>query len=612
MWLAWPGYIHIDAPHSLLLNKNNWHPVFITYLLEFFYQFSGPHVYYFLCLILIPFYLSLLIFFYAFWHRFHSYYAGLLLCPAFIGNIFFQNFVLHSSSLSPMWIFLCYALTFYRLLNPIQGKTVNILYSCFTAFVFFIALWLRHNALIQLYPLVFIWLAQLNNHFHFSLKKIFALFVFLSFGIIGTSIFIPKALQKYPSYPAQHIILHQIAGACVPSNDLSCFKESWYQPNVPKDKVKNEYMNNLFFADRFSILQAQYQVFKGEKLEGLYTKWLHSIFKHPYNYTAHLLRFLKQMWSKPVEIENKNHIQNTRFCEEGSWLDGRYDIKFPPHERCLQLSQQKSDIYNLLRRNLPFISTLTFILLSFICSFLSGYLLWKYKKNILLLYTFILSSTGILSYILFCIFSPTDSYRYVHPALICPLSALIGLLAYFCTITDIKSLFKRFFKNHLVKGIALIMLCILLHALYLSIYHPTARIDFETKAQDDNQVFRVFAKDTPTGTPKLLTWIPWWMENNNSFGYVYESNKKKAYFEVHVFRPSSITIRVIGDDVLDGQNSRMNTKVQLKSVKINGQEVLDIPKTIWHDAPFNYTYHAQANERIYVETIWDTVKEETE
>lgn len=435
LWLAWPGYIHNDTPHSLLLTKDNWHPIIIVYALQFLYWIGGVHVYHMLLLIMVPFYLAVFVLFYTLWKRFRSYWSGLALLPIFIANIFFQNFVLHSSSLSPMWIFLCYALSFYPLLNPIRGKIKNILYYAIILLVFSLSLLSRHNAIVQLFPLGVVWLFQLEQVYHLSLKKYFFFIFMILFYTIGVSVGVPKLLQARPSNPAQHIILHQIAGACVPADDDTCFKTEWYQQNADWEKVKNEYKNNPFFADRFSTLQSQYQVFKGEKLKGLYGMWIKSIFRHPYNYAKHVLCFLKRMWGNPVDIENIRDIQRQQFCDgANNWLDGRYGISFPKNEKCITLTKGKTKVYSFLRRYLPFVPTCVFVLISVFGVFLSGGLFLKKDKNILLLFAFATSFFGIASYILFAVFSPTDYYRYMHPALILPIFSVIGICAYYATL----------------------------------------------------------------------------------------------------------------------------------------------------------------------------------
>ena len=89
-WLAWPGYIHVDTPHSLLLAKDNWHPIIVVYLLQFFYWLLGTHVYYMLLFNLVPLYLGLFVFVLAFYQKFRTKWTFLFLFPALIGNIFFR------------------------------------------------------------------------------------------------------------------------------------------------------------------------------------------------------------------------------------------------------------------------------------------------------------------------------------------------------------------------------------------------------------------------------------------------------------------------------------------------------------------------------------------
>ena len=172
-------------------------------------------------------------------------------------------------------------------------------------------------------------------------------------------------------------------------------------------------------------------MFKGEKLDGLYGMWLKAILKHPYYYSVHVLRFLKRMWFKPVDIENAQDIQRRKFCsQKNNWLDGRYGISFSKKERCLMLAKEKNKVYRVLRKHLPFIPTIAFVIVSFIGMLYSGFLFLKKDKNSLLLFSLVCSGSGIISYIVFAVFSPTDYYRYMHPALILPILSVIGIAAY--------------------------------------------------------------------------------------------------------------------------------------------------------------------------------------
>ena len=586
IWMAWPGYIHVDTPHSLLLTKDNWHPIIIVYLLQFFYWLFGVHVYYMLLFNLVPFYLGLFIFVLAFYQKFRTKWALLFLFPAFIGNIFFQNFVLHSSSLSPMWIFLLYAIVFYAVLNPIQGRIKQILFYGVTGIIFVLTLLSRHNAIVQVFPIAILWVVQLSLRYSFSKKKVFGVFLIATLVTLSVSVFIPRQLQSRKSYPAQHILLHQMAGACVPADDSSCFKEEWYQVGSDWEKVKSEYQNNLFFADRFSTLQGQYRVFRGDKLEGLPKMWMWAILKHPYFYLQHVMRFVKQMWLKPVDIENIDLVQRNWFYDESDWLDGRFGVSFPKEERHIQFTPEKTIIYKWLRQHLPFISNFAAIGLVWFCAVFSFILLLKKRKEILLWYIFLISGCGGVGYILFAMFSPTDYYRYMHPGLASAIASVIGLLIYGSSKTH----FKRKIKiSPLCWGMVLLGLAIIGHAVYANLFQPIGRIYIETTG--DQRFFDVYAiknRKAWVQDEAKLKWWPWWMEDGKVYGRVFESDQKEAHLDIHVYQVCELTIKLLGSDVVDSKGRRLNPKVTYSSFKIDGQEILSQPQTVWHDNQFEH------------------------
>ena len=600
-WLAWPGFIHNDTPHSVLLIKDNAHPVILAYTLELLYKLFGTHIYYMLLMNLVPFYLGLFIFSWAFYKKFHSFWALSVLGLAGIGNIFFQNFIMHSSSLSPMMIFLVFALVFYAVLNPIRGRIKRALFWGFTGCIFLFALMTRHNAFVQIAPLVILGLAFFNKKHPLSLFTNIILLCLSCLLIIGWSVGIPKLLQRIPSYPAQHIFLHQIAGACVPANDATCFKDEWYQPGANFEKVKQEYRDWPFWADRFSTLQPRYQVFKGNNLEGLCFMWFRAIFKYPLYYLHHVFRFLTKMWFQPVSFESENYLQrkmtDTFFY---SWFQKSH-LNFPSNEHQIVFTQTKIKLYATLWDALPIIPTIFWILILFYAFGRSCLSLKRHPENTLLWYIFATAGGGIAGSFIFTLFSPTAFYRYIHPVCVSALAALFGTIAYFLTQR------KKTIQIHpFLKACLLIGICFWIHAVYLCFYRPLARIDFETPKQQTNpfEVYVVPARNTKISPQEIkLIWTPWWMEQYHIYGRAFESNKGVAHLNLHIFSPSEIKIILRGEDSIDSKDRRLNKKVSFYSLKINNVEVLQEPQIIWHDHPFIYTLQGSPG-LVQIDAAW--------
>ena len=599
-WLAWPGFMHDDSPHSVLLVKDNWHPIILTYVLEKLYKTFGVHIYYMLFFNLIPFYLGLFIFSYAFYKKFRSLWAFAVLGITGIGNIFFQNFIMHSSTISPMVIFLLYALIFYAILNPIKSPLKRILFWGFCGCVFLFSLLTRHNACVQIGPLIFVGLAYFNQKHPLSLIKNILLLFLGMILIIGWSFGIPKTLQRVPSYPTQHIFLHQIAGACIPADDATCFKEEWYQPGASFETVKEEYRNWPFFADRFSTLQPQYHVFQRGKLKDLSYYWGKAIIKHPGYYLQHIFRFLVRMWFMPISIESGSFIQrpitNTFF---NHWLQIS-PFSFPEQEKQITFTPKKIQFYATLRDIFPMIPTIIWITILWGCFSLSVFYLKHFRTNILLWYIFATASGGIAGSILFTIFSPVDYYRYIHPICVSALATLLGTVAYI-----IKKREQPIHVPLFIKGIFILTICFVLHAAYRDFFYPLARIDFEA-AKQESPPFEIYVPSAPEtsgekGTP--LTWIPWWMDTHGIYGRVFETSGNHAQLTIDILSPCEIRIFLRGTDSSDSKNRRFNEKVTYTSVKINGNEILTDPATVSHDFPFVYVLQGEPG-LVKLETSW--------
>lgn len=432
LWLGFPGF-HIigDTYGSIALIKDNWHPVFIPYVLELLYTLFGKHLYYLYLWNLVPFYLGLLFLVWGFYLRFRSLWALGLLFPIFVGNIYFQNFVQYHSFALPMLLFCAYSMVLFALLVPVRFP--RLLWGAIFVVLFFALLW-RHNAIFSVFPisfvLVYVWLQDRGldpKTFARSFGKgiVLAAIICLSIATI-----VPKLLTKGVAYPTNATLLHQIAGACVPADDASCFKQEWYLPNKGWEDVKALYTSNLLYADVFNVPWAHDDLrpIPHGKIEGLKRQWILAIVKHPINFLAHEMRFLKAMWIQaPGWIFDSAKLQEK---PTHPWhIEATKD--FPKNEQSITLSPLQTKIYDFLYTHKLMFNHIYGVLLSLFV-LLACFVLWIYTPKMrspLLLFSFSAAFAGFFSALFIVAFTPVTETRYMSPVLPLGIVACIGLVA---------------------------------------------------------------------------------------------------------------------------------------------------------------------------------------
>lgn len=438
-WLGFPGF-HIigDTYGSIALIKDNWHPVFIPYVLELLYAIFGKHLYYLYLWNLMPFYAGLLFLVWGFYLRFRSLWALLLLFPIFIGNIYFQNFVQYHSFALPMLLFCAYSMVLFALLVPVRHP--RLLWGAIFVVLFFALLW-RHNAIFSVFPisfvLAYVWLQDRgldSRSFVRSFVKATALAAIICLGI---ATIVPKLLTKGVAYPTNATFLHQIAGACVPADDSSCFKQEWYLPNKGWEDVKALYTSNLLNADPLNVPWAydELRPIPYGKIEGLKRQWILAIVKHPINFLAHEMRFLKAMWwQSPGWIFDSTKLQEK---PTHPWhIEASKD--FPQNEQSITLSPLQTKIYDFLYTHKLTLNHIYGVLLSLFV-LLTSLVLWRFKpkmRSSLLVFSFSASFAGFFSALFIVAFTPVTETRYMSPVLPLGIIACVGLVAALLYIRD--------------------------------------------------------------------------------------------------------------------------------------------------------------------------------
>ncbi len=601
-WLFYPGYLSVDWGGYLLPSLesyfSNWHPVIYPFSLLKLSNIFGYHIWYSLLFNLIPFYLGVYTLVLSFWKKFHSQWCWLGLLPICVGNIFFNNIIMHGSFSSPMLIFLLWTIVLYQILVDINLK--NTIITCI-AFIF--ATISRHNALIQVYPIFFIYswiIVQKSRPSHKLLKYISWCFLFAGLTL-AVSIGIPSLLKEGRSYPSNHVFLHQIAGACVPSNDESCFKPEWYEEGRSFDDVKLEYQAYPLLADKMTWKSVEKHPFRAGKLDDLSKLWLHSIIKHPSSYIKYVGSFIVQMWhanslDAQISFKEKNRCIRSSDCIK--LVD-----KYLSNEIFYETPVQKVQILNLLKEIFPQIPTLFYITLNYVLFIISGVLFYK-RRDFLLLYTLSSSIAGVAGSIIFCIFTPATLPRYIYPVIISTLTSTISIVLHFCTKTPIlecnieKTNFKEMIKKN-KKALIVISILIILYSVYAYINTPLkARADVYAP-YNDTPYFVVHQNNVPQPA-KEAAWMPKW----GNRGVVVQENGHKTTFSITALQGADITIALRGPDERNAAGKRIEKWVEYTSFKINGKPAISSHKTVWHDKPLIYILKAKKDKVYNIELKW--------
>ena len=591
-WLFYPGYLVYDWSHLLIYNfpLNDWHPVIYPFLLKYISNYFGYHIYYPLLFNLIPFYLGLYVLTLGLWKKYSSKKCLLGLLPVFIANIYFYNIVGHSSFSSPMFIFLLWAIVLYQILIGITR--IN---SIFLFIAFLFAILSRHNALIQVYPIFFIYsyliVSKLKSSSYLLLKYIGLLIAFAGFSIL-LAIGIPRLLKNEQSYPANHTFLLQIAGACVPHNDESCFNKDWYRNEKNYTDVEELYKAHPLFADK--MVFGANSPFPIKKMEGLSSLWVEAIIKYPSDYLEHIHKYIKKMWHQPalqwdVFIATKNHCLTP---SEADLLTGKYSES----ELFYEAPKFKIKVYNFLKKLLIEVPTIFFISLSYILFVVTGILFIK-KRDILLLFSLSSSIAGIAGSIIFCMFTPTIDSRYIYPVLISSLMSVIGIIVWLChnkiTVFTINA------KVSVRKIIAITTVFVLLYGIYNYFYGSlTARVDVFASYTDE-PTFIIQQKDISKPTEEAN-----WMFKGGNRGVVITEHGNNMTFTIVALQNVDINIVLRGPYILNSKNEVLESWVKYTSFKINGLSAIFENKNVWHNEPFKYVLHAQKNQTYTIQLKW--------
>lgn len=449
-WLGFPGYIlDHDTFRVFKFELSNFGPIMNSLFIGLITLLFGKHTYYLFLLNTITLYLGIFFLVLGLYVRFRSVFAITPLFIAFIGNIYLSNFISMNYILMANFIFCAYCVIFFIILaNERISKNLKIALWIFVCVLLFLGLLWRHNAIFTAYPAFFIIIYMFLKSYKLDCKVFIKRYIgFLSLSAVlclAIVLGIPKAIQKryndYMQYPANHLLLLQIAGACVPSDDDSCFKDEWYYfdgkaQSIGTDfqRVKQAYNSNPLNGDFYGCNDV---IFECGTHYGLTNAWIKAIIKHPKNFLAHEMRFFKAMWYQNPRDDDINGfarstIKSPKLLQEkapDTYRSGLLE-KYPQNERSITLTPLQEDIYTFLWRYLPVINHAFWVSLGFLALVISSYFIVKLKSDkMLFVFAFSCALSSFASAFIIAAMAIVPYSRYMSPIPILSAIAFIGLL----------------------------------------------------------------------------------------------------------------------------------------------------------------------------------------
>lgn len=307
----------------------------------------------------------------------------------------------------------------------------------------FLGLLWRHNAIFSAFPAFFIIAYLLLKDLDSTLWR-YASFIALSAILcVSLAIELPKMLSKPYLVASKHLYLLQIAGACVPANDASCFDDEWYIFEgiavAYFDKVKKAYNSNPMDGD---LYLCQNGIFECGKLKGLKSAWIRAILKHPHNFLAHESRFFKAMWWQNPRDDDEfeqtpSVIKPPQIIQEAPNDFKRNILQkwgYPQNEWHITFSPMREKIYTALYNHLPVLNHAIFIAIGFVLLIFSTFEIFRVRKQkgdkSLLIFTFATALTTFASAFIIAAMAIVTHSRYMSPVPIFSVIALVGFVAF--------------------------------------------------------------------------------------------------------------------------------------------------------------------------------------
>lgn len=425
-WVGYPGLLNPD----MLIHYDNafegWHPPFLTVIIKGLRAVGGDHLWYFSLLNSLMFFIGVWFLFATFYLRYNSLKAFMLFPILFLGDLILPLPSMFNNILVASFLFLLYGMVFFYIGVPhkysrLIGWSIFLL-AC-------VGTLLRQTAIFSVAPVAFILVyhnARLKQrHWFWGFVSLFGILT----AFVSVAILIPQLLCTHQSHPEQHILLHQMSGACVPAGDTSCFRTEWYENGKDFQQLVHLYNTQPLNADPLSAPWGKNRIFKTGLNISIIHDWLPALIKYPRNFWKHEKRFWRAFFDTTEPFQKRIGI-NAQIAQSHAFLKSDMIAweRFPESEWDGKISPMRSAIYDTLNSHLPVVGrwyVLGILLELFI---LSGLALFRHR-NVLLAFIFWTSGAGLATLFINIFFVPVPLSRYVMPSVYLMAIACIGCMA---------------------------------------------------------------------------------------------------------------------------------------------------------------------------------------
>ena len=441
-YLCFPGYFQNYDNYEIMYKGyrgiyNNWHPVIISIVLRIIYNIFGFDSYYIFLINLLLWYSGLYLIIISLYLKFKNKYVIFLFLISFIANIFFTMVIYYKDTTASLIIWFALSIIFFQSVYIIKNKFIFILSKIFSIFLLLVGMLWRHNFIVTVYPLFFLFITinkkiiDVNKYKKFLVGFAFILATILIFISNNFHLLFENGKKNY----SNHIFLLQIAGCAVNSGDYSLIPDNWYIKGRDMFDVQKIYNENKLNGDRLVTIWNENAPFEYGNLENLKKVWIKYIIKYPISYLKHILNYTKYIWKVPIYILDVDEVQliRSRSDYRGAYFEKDEEFFNALKNKYIVFTPLKEKIYSILYTILPNINILLFIFIS-ILLFITSIIMFMNKiYNNFLLFTFFTSLSSFATAMIVALFTPVISYRYIHPVVSI---TIISLISFFTFIFD--------------------------------------------------------------------------------------------------------------------------------------------------------------------------------
>lgn len=466
-WLFFPGYYQYWDTSEVIWrayteNYDNWRPIIISLVLRILYSIFGYDTYYLFLINILSWFIGLYLIIVSLYTKFKNKLVILLIFLSFLGNIFFTKINSEKDFTATLILWLSLSIIFYSITGNIKNHKILFFTKALSIFIALIALLWRHNFIVTVYPILFIYLfiniEKINNVKKFILSIISIMFVLGISLIIMVKIFplffIDEDMAKTATY---HTFLIQISACAVDSNDSNLIPKNWYLDGRNFEDVKK-----IYNTERGSVLADLYAVnfdrnapFKilppnPNIKKNIKKVWVKAIISHPISYMKHIYNYAKYIFTTE---DWSTFLRKLNYRFDPEYIQQTYKFPFMSneyynsiHNKNIQFDKNKEKIYSFFYRYLPDINISFFVILSFVLFFISLFCMFKFNNNFLI-FSFLVSFSSAATCIIVLLFSPAPLYRYISPVVHIFIISLISFITFIYDIGGLKIFIKKLRSN---------------------------------------------------------------------------------------------------------------------------------------------------------------------